>query len=156
VTGEARGPHPMTPTIHLPTLLLAQDAPGLAGQTVAPAAAPNSATTGTPVSTGANPQPQGMDGSILFMMLAAFGVIIAMQIFGARKERKKRDSLLGALKKNDRVQTAGGVIGAVVEVKPETVVLKVDENSNTRITFAKNAIVAVINAADAEKAEAKA
>lgn len=146
----------MTPTTHLPTLLLAQDAPGLAGQPVAPAAAPTSATTGTPVPTGAKPQPQGMDSGILFMMLAAFGVIIVMQVFGSRKERKKRDALIGALKKNDRVQTAGGVIGAIVEVKPETVVLKVDENSNTRITFAKSAIVAVLNAADADKAEAKA
>jgi preprotein translocase subunit YajC len=48
------------------------------------------------------------------------------------------------------------VIGAIVEVKPETVVLKVDENSNTRITFAKSAIVAVLNAAEGDKAEAKA
>lgn len=140
---------------HLPTLLLAQDAPGLAGQPVVPATVP-AATTGTPGSPTAKPQPQGMDGSIIFMMVAAFGVIIVMQIFGSRKERKKRDALLGALKRNDRVQTAGGVIGAIVEVKPETVVLKVDENSNTRITFAKSAIVAVLNAADAEKSDAKA
>jgi preprotein translocase subunit YajC len=145
----------MTPMIHFPTLVLAQDAPGLAGQPVAPTTAP-AATTGAPGSPAAKPQPQGMDGSILFMMLAAFGVIIVMQIFGSRKERKKRDALLGALKKNDRVQTAGGVIGAIVEVKPETVVLKVDENSNTRITFAKSAIVAVLNAAEGDKAEAKA
>ena len=154
MTGEIRGTFPMTPMTHLPTLL-AQDAPGLAGQPVNPSTSP-SATVGTPVTPTAKPPAQGMDGSILFMMLAAFGVIIAMQIFGGRKERKKRDALLAGLKKNDRVQTAGGVIGAIVEVKPETVVLKVDENSNTRITFAKSAIVAVLNAADADKAEAKA
>ena len=155
MTGEARDSNLRLPPMNqLPTLLLAQDAPGLAGQPAAPATA-STATSGTPGTPSAKPQPQGMDGSILFMMLAAFGVIIVMQIFGSRKERKKRDALLGGLKRNDRVQTAGGVIGAIVEVKPETVVLKVDENSNTRITFARSAVVAVLNASESDKAETK-
>lgn len=151
--------NPTIPTLALPLNILAQDAPGLAGQPATPVAASGStsASAGTPVG-GPTPAPQqGMDG-ILFMMLAFLAVFILMQIWVGRKDKKKRDSMLGGLKRNDRVQTAGGVIGAIVEVKPETVVLKVDENSNTRITFAKSAIVAVLNAAEADrtdKAEAK-
>jgi len=138
-----------------PTLLLAQDAPGLAGQPVQTApSASTAAPGGTPVG---QPAPAtGADSSFLFMMLAFVAVLIGTQIWASRKDKKKRESMLGGLKKNDRVQTADGLIGAIVELKPETVVLKVDENSNTRITFAKSAIVAILTSSDAEKAESKA
>ena len=43
------------------------------------------------------------------------------------------------------VFAVGGVIGAVVEVKPDTVVLKVDESSNTRMTFSRDAIQQIID-----------
>ena len=52
--------------------------------------------------------------------------------------------MLNAIKKHDKVQTIGGVLGAVVEIKPDTVVLKVDESSNTRITFARSSIQQVL------------
>ncbi|OIF97437.1 preprotein translocase subunit YajC, partial [Acinetobacter baumannii] len=41
-------------------------------------------------------------------------------------------------KKGDRVVTAGGIWGTVVEIGDDTVTLKVD--ANTRITFTKEAI----------------
>ena len=40
--------------------------------------------------------------------------------------------------------TIGGVVGTVVEVKDAEIILKVDETSNTRITFTKSAISQVI------------
>jgi preprotein translocase YajC subunit len=52
--------------------------------------------------------------------------------------------MLAAIKKNDSVRTVGGIIGSVVEVKPDVVVLKVDENSNTKITVARSKIEAVM------------
>jgi preprotein translocase YajC subunit len=51
---------------------------------------------------------------------------------------------MSGLKKNDQVRTVGGIIGSVVEVKPDVVVLKVDENSNTKITVARGKIEAVM------------
>jgi preprotein translocase subunit YajC len=137
-----------------PIVILAQDAPGLAGQ---PMSAPAPGTTAAPGTPVGQPAPAtGMDSSFLFMMVAFVAVLIGTQIWAARKEKKKRDSLFGSLKRHDRVQTAGGVIGSIIEVKPETVVLKVDENSNTRITFARSSIVAVLAAGEGEKADAKA
>ena len=63
---------------------------------------------------------------------------------------------MSAIKKHDRVQTIGGVIGAIVEVKPDEVVLKVDESSNTRITFARSAIQQVLAASgEGKKAPAE-
>ncbi len=43
------------------------------------------------------------------------------------------------------MQTVGGVIGAIVEIKPDFVVLKVDESSNTRITFARSSVQQVLS-----------
>jgi preprotein translocase subunit YajC len=67
-----------------------------------------------------------------------------------RRERKKRDQLLSGIKRHDKVMTIGGIIGSVVELKDDAVVLKVDETSNTRITFSKSAISQVIAQAAAE------
>ena len=51
--------------------------------------------------------------------------------------------MLATLAKGAKVTTVGGVLGTVVEVRDEEVVVKVDENSNTRMRFAKSAINAV-------------
>jgi len=63
--------------------------------------------------------------------------------------------MISAIKKHDRVQTIGGVIGSVVEVKPDYIVLKVDESSNTRITFSRSAIAQVLTAAPEPAGNAK-
>ena len=42
------------------------------------------------------------------------------------------------------MRTIGGVIGAVVEIKTDTILLKVDESSNTRMTFARDAVQQVL------------
>ncbi len=74
-------------------------------------------------------------------------LVVGMFLFtmlGQRRDRKKREAMMKAVKKHDRVQTIGGVIGSIVEIKSNTVVLKVDESSNTRITFARSAIQQVL------------
>jgi preprotein translocase subunit YajC len=127
---------------------LAQDAPSLVGQP----------TPATPIGGGgATPAggapAAGGDPTFLYLM---FGLIIlwfVILIFGQRREAKRKAGMIDSLKKHDRVQTAGGVIGSIVEVKPDTVVLKVDESSNTRITFTKSAVVGVIKEAASEPAK---
>jgi preprotein translocase subunit YajC len=64
-------------------------------------------------------------------------------MFGQRRERKKRTALMESLKRHDEVQTIGGIIGSVVEINNDTVILKIDENSNVRMTIAKSAIAQV-------------
>jgi preprotein translocase subunit YajC len=135
----------MTDAITL-TLTLAQD--GAAPPIQENAAAPGGSGTtapGTPPGGGAAPGPMG-GPDFIWIMLVAVGAMILFSILGQRKERKKREALINAVKKHDRVQTIGGIIGSIVEVKPNTVVLKVDESSNTRITFSRSAIQQVLDA----------
>ena len=123
-------------------LLLAQDAAGppLAGEGVA---TPPGGANGT----GQAPPPAG-DSALLFMFLPIVLLMILFSVFGQRKEKKRRDALYNSMKKHDRVRTIGGVIGAIVEVKSDTVVLKVDESSNTRMTFSRDAVQQVLESSE--------
>lgn len=74
-------------------------------------------------------------------------IILLMIVFMSRtKSRAGRpgEDLLKNLKRGDRIQTIGGVLGIVADVRDDEVVIKVDESSNTRIRFARNAIARVI------------
>jgi len=56
------------------------------------------------------------------------------------KQEKQRVAMLSSLKKGDRIQTIGGILGTVIESRDDEVVVKVDETSNTKITFSRSAI----------------
>jgi preprotein translocase subunit YajC len=110
-----------------------------------PGAAPVAPAAGTPgaAAPGAtNAAPGG--SSFMIMMIVLLGAMILFSFVSSRREKKKRDQLLGNIKKHDKVLTIGGVVGTVVEVKDAEIILKVDETSNTRITFTKSAISQVI------------
>ena len=128
-----------------PGLILAQasDGPPLTDE-VAPA------TTADGAPGGAAPA-GGQQGGADFLILLLIPMVVLMFVFsafGQRKEKKKRDALLSSIKKHDHVRTIGGVIGSIVEVKTDTVVLKVDESSNTRMTFSRDAVQQVIDSSD--------
>ena len=124
-------------------LVLAQDGPPLSG------ASPGSVAGGAAGSapnggTGAGAQ-GGQDMNFIFMMIIPLVLImLVISTFSQRRERKKREQMLGGIKKHDRVRTIGGVLGSVVELKPDTVVLKVDESSNIRMTFSRDAIQQIV------------
>lgn len=117
------------------------------------------ATTGAaPVSATPVGATQAPPGSLLTTLLPfglIFLVFIGFQIFAARREQKKKDALLGGIATGDRVQTYGGIIGNVAEIKDGEVVLRVDEMTNTRIRFAKTAIATILRKHNAPAAELK-
>ncbi len=88
------------------------------------------------------------EGGLFLVLLMILVFMIMMTVMGSRREKKKRNEMLSVLKKHDKVQTIGGVIGSIVELKPEQVVLKVDESSNTRITFARSAIQQIVKSSN--------
>jgi preprotein translocase subunit YajC len=81
-----------------------------------------------------------------FMPLLLIIAIFYIFLFRSKKNtEKKRTDMLNQLKRGDRVQTIGGIIGNVVEAREHEVVLKVDESSNTKIRFARSAIHRVLD-----------
>lgn len=127
----------------LSPLALALQGPDLRGR---PAAAPAAeAAQGAAEGAAAPAPPAGAGGSQMFIMIAVMlGALILFQVVGGRREKKKREQMLAGIKRHDKVVTIGGIVGSVVELKDDSVILKVDETSNTRITFAKSAISQVM------------
>ncbi len=83
----------------------------------------------------------GLFGDNFFPMLMLLLVgMIVFSFFGGRKQKKRRATMLDSLSKRDQVLTRGGVFGTIVEIKPDRVVLKIDESSNTRITVLRDSI----------------
>ena len=77
----------------------------------------------------------------VFLIIFLF---IGMSFLSQRKEKKRRKHMLSSLGRNASVQTIGGIMGSVIEVKGDTVVLNVDASSNTRMTFSRAAIQQVL------------
>ena len=95
-------------------------------------------------------QPASPMGAMLFPLLLMGIVFYFILIRPQSKERKQRDQMLKAIKKNDRVITVGGVMGTVQSVRDDEITLKVDESSNTKITFTRSAIQRIVSAGPAE------
>ncbi len=83
----------------------------------------------------------------LLLVIVVFWFIMAR---GRRKEQQKYEQMLNSLSRNDRVQTIGGIIGTVVDVRDDEVVLKVDETTNTKMRFNRSAIKGVIQESSSE------
>ncbi|MCI0461028.1 MAG: preprotein translocase subunit YajC [Gemmataceae bacterium] len=87
--------------------------------------------------------PWGLTPFILMIVLFYF-MLIAPQ----RRERRLREEMLTRLKKNDRVITNSGIFGYVVNIKDEEVTLRIDDNSNARLTVLKGTIGRILTQED--------
>lgn len=116
--------------------LLAQAAPsgGGAGGTGAP-----SGPTTTPIGPGPSMN------IFLALLMAMVVFMFLSQRSQTKKKERERKNMFDRLSKNDRVLTIGGVIGTVHTIKEgHEVILKVDESTNTKMTFVKSAIQRII------------
>ena len=107
-------------------------------QTLAPGQAPGTTPNNGP------PPPQPPMGQFLWIVIVMIAVMMFFTMGSQRKEKKKREAMLTALKKGDKIQTVGGILGTVVEVRDSDVIVKVDESNNSRIKFARSAIQSVL------------
>ncbi len=97
---------------------------------------------GSNTSTPADQQgkQQGPPNYMFMILMAGLVVMMYMSFRGPKKRQQEHTKMLQALKKNDRVRTAGGIFGTVMEVKGDEVVLKIDEATNTKIRVSSSAI----------------
>lgn len=100
--------------------------------------------------TGAQaPSPLGF---MLPAMLVAMVVFMFLSSRSQKKrEKREREEMFAGMSKNDRIQTIGGVIGTLISVKDDEIILKVDESTNTKMTFARTAIQKVLTDSAAGK-----
>lgn len=95
---------------------------------------------------GTSPQPAPPAfGGMMWIFLIVIVVMWVFMLSGSRKEKKRRAELLASLKKGARVQTSGGILGTIVEVRDDEVIVKVDENTNARLRFTRSSIQHVLS-----------
>lgn len=93
--------------------------------------------------------PSGGGFEPFFVILMGMLVVMIMfSVLGGRKEKKRRAEMLSSVKRHDRVQTVGGVIGTVSEVRDDEIVVKVDESTNTKIRFARSAVQQILKSSN--------
>lgn len=75
-------------------------------------------------------------------LLLIFAAFYFFMLRPQQKRQKERTSMLGALKKGDKVITIGGLHGSVVDLNDNTVTLKVSDNN--RLVYQRSAINEII------------
>ncbi|MFI4873987.1 MAG: preprotein translocase subunit YajC [Blastopirellula sp. JB062] len=110
-------------------------------------------------------QPQG--GLVESLMWLAPAALLLIGFFllmrPEQKKRKEMDEMIANLKKNDRIETIGGIVATVVSIKKDQgeLVVRIDEKTNAEMRLKMRAIARVLDkneksGKNAQQDEAKA
>jgi preprotein translocase subunit YajC len=138
------------PTTDLISFSLAQTTPPAATPTVTSdqllSGSTPAAGTSAPGTTPAPQQAPGGLGGLGMIPLIVLMVVVMMLMttLTGRKEKKKRQALMDAMGKGDKVLTIGGQIGVIDAIRDGEVVLRIDENSNAKARFTKASIQQIL------------
>ena len=106
----------------------------------APPDAPGTEAKKEPATQGAGARGKGFGGQQTYMLLIIVGGFFLLYMWmgrGRKKRQQKRRDMIESLKKGDKITTIGGIVGTVVEVRDDELMVKVDENNNVRMKFAR-------------------
>jgi preprotein translocase subunit YajC len=87
--------------------------------------------------------PGGFDLISLMPLLLIFVVFYFLLIRPQQKKMKQHRDMIGALKRGDRVLTAGGIIGTVIKIEEDNTLL-VDIAKDVRVRVARSTISELI------------
>ena len=98
-------------------------------------------TTQSDSDAPAEPLKRSPFGSTQIIFLGLMFVLMYMILFrGPRKKQQQHKQMVQSLTKNDKIQTIGGIIGTVVDIREDEITLKIDESNNTKIKILRSAI----------------
>ncbi len=101
----------------------------------------------------------GGAGSLFGALLPFLPVIILFYFMILRpqqQQEKRRRQMLDAMRKNDRVVTAGGIFGTVVSIDTEgdRVTLRIDDDKGVKMEVSRGSIARVVDTTEKEKEKA--
>ncbi|MEL6894729.1 MAG: preprotein translocase subunit YajC [Planctomycetota bacterium] len=89
---------------------------------------------------------EGSPFSSIIVLIAGFLVLFYITVLlPARRQRAEEEKAISAIKKNDRVITAGGIHGVVVSATPDSDIVTVRIDDNTRIKLNRSAIASRVD-----------
>jgi preprotein translocase subunit YajC len=80
----------------------------------------------------------------LLPLILIFAVFYFLLIRPQQKKMKEHRSMLQALKRNDKVVTAGGIVGTVTKVRDDSDEVEVEIAPNVRVTVVRGTISSVV------------
>ena len=103
------------------------------------------------------PAPGGNAGGGFMSTLIMFGLIIGIFYFlilrPQRKKQKERQKLLDAIKKGDKIVTAGGLHGTIAGVDDKTLLIQVADN--VKLKFERSAVATILKEGESEQKQLK-
>jgi preprotein translocase subunit YajC len=111
------------------------------------AAPTTQAPGGTTPPAGQQPGAPGGNNIFFFAIIMMVGMFLIMSMSG-RKEKKKRAQMLSTLCKRDKIRTAGGIIGTIIEAKDDEVLIETDKSSHTRLWLARGSVSQVLDSSN--------
>jgi len=121
--------------------LLAQAPSGITSEPVATEETATTTIASDPNAPAARTPAQRPFGGSAWIWIVLMFVLMYFLLFrGPQKQKQQRKKLVQSLQKNDKVQTIGGIIGTIVDIKGDEIILKVDEANNTKVRVASTAI----------------
>jgi preprotein translocase subunit YajC len=108
--------------------------------------------SGPQAGAAASPESSGSTFFPIIMLGIVFVIMYFVVLRPQSKEQKKHREMIKALKKGDKVLTAGGIYGVVVGISDaeNKVVIRIDEN--TKVEIAKAYVIGVKPEGQQEKA----
>ncbi len=82
-------------------------------------------------------------GGFLFPAVLMFAIFYFVLIRPEKRKRQKREAMLGAMKKGDKVMTNGGMYAVVISVQDDVVTLQAADN--VRLKFSRAAVQTIIS-----------
>lgn len=86
----------------------------------------------TAVAKAAPSSPFGSYG-IFLPALVIFALFYLLVHSPQKKEQQKRDDMLKAIQRGDRVLTRGGLYGTVADIKEQVLIVKISENNKVEV-----------------------
>jgi preprotein translocase subunit YajC len=86
--------------------------------------------------------------STLLMFALIIGIFYFMILRPQQKRQKEREKMLSAVKKGDKIVTAGGLHGTIAGIDEKTVLIEVA--SNVKLKFDRSAVASILKEGEVE------
>jgi len=97
--------------------------------------------------------PEGGLFSTLIMFALIIGVFYFLILRPQQKRQKERQKMLDAVKKGDKVVTAGGLHGTVAGIDEKTLLIQVADN--VKMKFDRSAVTSIVREGESIEKESK-
>lgn len=97
------------------------------------------------------PQGGSAEGSLmstLLMFALIIGIFYFMILRPQQKRQKERQKMLDAVKKGDKIVTAGGLHGTIAGMDEKTVLIQVADN--VKMKFERSAVASIVKEGEGE------